>query len=482
MILNLYKNLKNKKISSSELTSHFLKKIKQDKTNSFLTVCEEKAIDAAKKADEKIKKGEQKFLTGIPLGIKDNICTKGVRTTCASKILENYVSPYDATVIAKLKASDFVMLGKLNLDEFAMGGSNENSAFGAVKNPVNLEYVPGGSSGGSAASMKAGLVCGTLGSDTGGSVRLPASYCGVVGLKPTYGRVSRYGLVAFASSLDQIGPITSSVEDSALILQEIAGLDSFDSTSAPFEVENYLEKIKENLNLKKKFKIGLPKEYFLDAINSDVRDVVQNVIEELKKQGHEFYEVSLPHTEYSVAVYYILAVSEASSNLARFDGVRYGVRLGSDEGLIEMYKKTRALFGEEVKRRILLGTFSLSAGYYDAYYKKACQIRRLIKNDFDEVFKKVDVLLTPVAPTTAYKIGEKISDPLKMYLNDILTIPVNLAGLPAISVPAGRSAVNGLPIGVQFIGDSFQESKILTLGKIVEDSIYKEEVHHELSI
>lgn len=477
MILDLHEKLKSKKISATELAKHYLTRAKSDKTNSYITLSENEALENAKSADAVIAKGEQKTLTGIPLGIKDVLCTKGVRTTCASKILGEYKPPYDATSIAKLKSQNMVMLGKLNMDEFAMGGSNENSAFGAVKNPVNLDYVPGGSSGGSAAAVKAGIAAATLGSDTGGSVRLPASYCGVVGLKPTYGRISRYGLVAFASSLDQIGPMTVNVDDSAILLSAMAGKDPMDSTCAPRPTEDFLSQANALLGSKKKFKIGLPKEYFIGGLQSEVQKSIDDVKAALEKDGHSFTQVSLPHTQYAVAVYYIVAVSEASSNLARFDGVRYGSRKGGEEGLSQLYKQSRAQFGEEVKRRIILGTYALSAGYYDAYFRKACQVRRLMKNDFDEAFKQVDILMTPTAPTTAYKIGAMTKDPLEMYLNDILTIPTNLAGLPGISVPCGRDA-KGLPIGVQFLAPQFEETRILAAGKMVESLVYKEEVNH----
>ncbi|MGE4233887.1 MAG: Asp-tRNA(Asn)/Glu-tRNA(Gln) amidotransferase subunit GatA [Bacteriovoracia bacterium] len=474
MISKLHEKLKSKKISSLEITQSLLKKVKSDSTNSYILVCENEAIESAKRADERIQKnGFLSKLDGVPLGIKDILCTKGIETTCASKILKGYVPPYDATSIALLKKTGMVMLGKLNMDEFAMGSTNENSAYGAVKNPVNPQYVPGGSSGGSSAAVKAGLAFATLGTDTGGSIRLPASYTGIVGIKPTYGLVSRYGLVAFASSLDQIGPMANTVEDCSIVLSEIAAHDPMDSTSIPtIQKIDYASEVKKQES--RKFKIGIPKEYFVEGgLQSEVAQAVENVRKALEKAGHKVVEVSLPHTPYSVAVYYILAVSEASSNLARFDGVRFGARQASEEGLVSMYKKTRSLFGEEVKRRILLGTFALSSGYYDAYYRKACQVRRLIKNDFDSAFKDVDVILGPVSPTTAFKIGEKINDPLKMYLNDILTIPANLAGLPGISVPAGRDA-NGLPIGVQFIGNTLSEVDVLSCASFVEKNVYRE--------
>ncbi|MEW6057269.1 MAG: Asp-tRNA(Asn)/Glu-tRNA(Gln) amidotransferase subunit GatA [Bdellovibrionota bacterium] len=475
MIRQIHEKLRSKKISSVELTQHYLKRVKGDRTNSYITVCEQEALEAARSADQVLSQGKGGVLTGIPLGIKDILCTRGIKTTCASKILGDYEPPYDATAVARLKERGAVILGKLNMDEFAMGGSNENSAYGPVKNPVHLEYVPGGSSGGSAAAVKAGLAVATLGTDTGGSIRLPAAYTGVVGLKPTYGCVSRYGLVAFASSLDQIGPMGVDAGDCAALLSAIAGHDENDSTSIPRPSQDWEGAME--ASAKKKFTIGVPKEYFVGGLQKEVAASIDQVMGALKKAGHSIVEVSLPHTEYSVAVYYIVAVSEASSNLARFDGVRFGVRQASDRSLTEMYKQTRALFGEEVKRRIILGTFALSAGYYDAYYKKACQVRRLIKQDFDDAFSKVDLLLAPVSPSTAFKLGDKIADPLQMYLNDIFTIPVNLAGLPGISVPAGRDS-KGLPIGFQFIGKHFGESELLAMAKFVEENVYKEEVDH----
>lgn len=475
MLLALHEKLKSRKISSTELAKHYLKRIKSDQTNSFITVAEDHALAMAAKADERLNKGVAQTLTGIPLALKDVLCTKGLRTTCASKILADYHPPYDATVVARLRESGAVFLGKLNMDEFAMGSSNENSAYGSVKNPVNLAHVPGGSSGGSAAALKAGLAAATLGTDTGGSVRLPAAYTGVVGLKPTYGLVSRFGLVAFASSLDQVGPMGATVEDTAVLLSAISGHDVFDSTSAPRSSIDYVAALREAGS--RKYRIGLPKEYFIGGLQKEVAAAVDQVVAALKKAGHEIVEVALPHTKYSVATYYIVAVSEASSNLARFDGVRFGARLGGDRSITEMYKQTRSLFGEEVKRRIVLGTYALSSGYYDAYYKKACQVRRLIKQDFDQVFQKVDLILAPVSPTTAFKLGDKNDDPLKMYLNDIFTIPVNLAGLPGVSVPAGRDSA-GLPIGLQFIGKHFGEPEILAMAKFVEDQVYKEEVDH----
>lgn len=395
-------------------------------------------------------------LAGVPVSIKDNISVSGLETTCASKILKGYVAPYDATVISKLKTSGAAILGQCNMDEFAFGSSSESSAFGSVRNPWNLEYVPGGSSGGSAAAVAADMTCAALGSDTGGSIRQPAAFCGVVGLKPTYGRVSRYGLIAFGSSFDQIGPITKTVEDSALLMNVLAGHDSKDSTSAPNPVPDYTQALKRDV---KGLRIGLPKEYFIKGIDPEVEKAVRAAADILKKLGAEIKTVSLPHTEYSVAVYYIVAVAEASSNLGRFDGVEYGLR-ASNEDLKKLYFESRSQgFGHEAKRRILLGTFVLSAGYYEAYYLKGQKVRTLIRQDFEKAFKEVDLILTPTAPTAAFKIGEKSSDPLAMYLSDIFTIPVNLAGVPAISVPCGVTSA-GLPIGMQLIGRPFEEETI----------------------
>ena len=460
--------LRNKEVKSIEVTEQYLDKIEKlnREINAYITICEEIAIEEAKKADEKIEKGEIKSLTGIPLSIKDLICTKGIRTTCASKMLHNYIPTYNATVYEKLLQQNIVTLGKTNMDEFAMGSSNETSYFGPVRNPHDYERVPGGSSGGSAAAVAANMCAGSLGSDTGGSIRQPASFCGVVGLKPTYGRVSRYGLVAFASSLDQIGPITKNVEDCAILLQAISGYDEKDSTSVNIEVPNYTEGLKKECL--KGLKIGVPKEYFISGINEEVKNCIENALKLIEKEGAEIIEISLPHTEYAVATYYIIAPAEASSNLARYDGVKYGYRAENYSDLIDMYKKTRAEgFGAEVKRRIMIGTYALSAGYYDAYYLKAAKVRNLIKKDFADAFKQVDVIMCPVAPTTAFKIGEKIDNPLEMYLNDIFTIPVNLAGLPGISIPAGKDSKN-LPIGLQIIGDYFKEDRLLNVAYNVE--------------
>lgn len=439
----------------------------EGKVQAFLTLDEENARNKAKQLDEKLAGGDSTgILFGMPIGIKDNIVTKGVRTTCASKILENFDPIYDATVMQKLHHAETVMIGKLNMDEFAMGGSTETSHYQRTYNPWNLDYVPGGSSGGSAAAVAAGEVPFTLGSDTGGSIRQPAAYCGVVGLKPTYGRVSRFGLVAFASSLDQIGPITRNVEDNAYLLQAISGVDPYDSTSANLPVPNYVEQLTGDV---KGLRIAVPKEYLGEGVQESVRNAILETLKVLEKLGATWEEVSLPHSKYGVATYYLLASSEASSNLARFDGIRYGYRAQGAENLIDLYKKTRSEgFGDEVKRRIMLGTFALSSGYYDAYYKKAQQVRTLIKQDFDKVFEKYDVIIGPTAPTPAFKIGAQIDDPLTMYANDLLTIPVNLAGVPGISVPCGFD--NGLPIGLQIIGKHFDEATVYRVAHAFEQA------------
>ncbi len=457
----IHTKLANKELSVSEMVQASLNRIAavDGKVQAFLTLNTENALADAKKMDERLAAGgnERGLLFGLPAGIKDNIATEGLKTTCASKLLANYQPIYDATVAQKLKSADAVTIGKLNMDEFAMGGSNENSAFHATRNPWNLDYVPGGSSGGSAASVAAGEVYFALGSDTGGSIRQPAAYCGVVGLKPTYGLVSRFGLVAFASSLDQIGPVTQNVEDSAYVLQAIAGHDPLDSTSADVEIPDYTSALTGDI---RGLRIAVPKEYLGEGVDAKVRERIMEALRTLESLGAVWEEVSLPHTDYAVAAYYILASSEASSNLARFDGVRYGVRTMNADNLLEMYEKTRSEgFGPEVKRRIMLGTYSLSSGYYDAYYLKAQQVRTLIKRDFEQVFEKYDVIIGPTAPTTAFKIGEQINDPLTMYLNDILTIPVSLAGVPAISIPCGFA--DGLPVGLQLIGKYYDESTVL---------------------
>ena len=465
----LHKQLREKEITVTDLVDASYKRIQQvdDKVKAFLTLDEENARVYAKQLDEALlEKSEKGLLYGLPIGIKDNIVTKGLRTTCASKLLANFEPVHDATVMGKIRSSEAVMIGKLNMDEFAMGSSNENSGFFRTRNPWNTDYVPGGSSGGSAASVAAGEVLFSLGSDTGGSIRQPASYCGVVGLKPTYGRVSRFGLVAFASSLDQIGPITRTVEDNAYLLQTIAGYDKMDSTSANVDVSDYLSALTGDVQ---GLKIAVPKEYLAEGVNEEVKAKILEALKVLEGLGATWEEVSLPHSKYAVATYYLLASSEASANLARFDGVRYGVRSDNAENLIEMYKESRSTgFGDEVKRRIMLGTFALSSGYYDAYYKKAQQVRTLIKKDFDDVLAKYDVIIGPTAPTTAFKIGEKVDDPLTMYANDILTIPVNLAGVPAISIPCGLS--NGLPVGLQIIGKHFDESMVYKVAYAYEQA------------
>jgi aspartyl-tRNA(Asn)/glutamyl-tRNA(Gln) amidotransferase subunit A len=429
-----------------------------DKVKAYLTVTGDAAVAAAEKADREFKAGTAGSpVLGIPVAIKDNMCTQGTRTTCASKILGNFVPPYDATVVARLKAAGYVMPGKLNMDEFAMGSSTENSGFFITRNPWDLERIPGGSSGGSAAAVAAGECIAALGSDTGGSIRQPAACCGVVGLKPTYGRVSRYGLVAFASSLDQIGPITKDVTDAAILLNLLAGHDPKDSTAAEVPVPDFTKALAKDV---KGMKVGIPREYFIEGMDPEVDKAVRDAVRTLEGLGAAVVEVSLPHTGYAVATYYILATSEASSNLARYDGVKYGFRASGAKDLLDMYLKSRSQgFGPEVKRRIMLGTYALSAGYYDAYYKKGQQVRTLIKRDFDEAFGSVDVIATPTAPTAAFKIGEKSADPLQMYLSDIFTISVNLAGIPGMSLPCGFTK-NGLPIGLQLLGRHFDEGSI----------------------
>lgn len=465
----LHDMLMRKDITAKELTEDVFSRIDavEDTIKAYLTQTRENALTQAENVDTKIARGEEiSFLEGIPGAIKDNICTKGVRTTCASKMLENFVPPYDATVMKKLDAQNPVILGKLNLDEFAMGGSTENSAFYPTRNPWNVDCVPGGSSGGSAASVAAGTAVWALGSDTGGSIRQPASFCGVVGMKPTYGRVSRFGLIAFASSLDQIGPVARDVTDCAHLLNIIAGYDKNDSTSINSSAPDYTKALKNDV---KGLKIGLPKEYFTAGMDADVEKAVRAAIAQLEALGAQVVEVSMPHTQYAVSAYYLIAPAEASSNLARYDGVSYGARVAGAD-IVEMYKKTRSeKFGEEVQRRIMLGTYALSAGYYDAYYLQALKVRTLVKQDFDRAFEKVDVLVAPTAPTPAYKIGEMISDPMQMYLQDICTIPVNLAGVPGISVPCGFSS-GGLPIGLQIIGKPLGEETLLRAAYTFEQS------------
>ena len=449
-----------KKISAAELTADIFSRVEEveNKIGAYLTLTRDKAEATAKLVDEKISRGEKIFpLEGIPCAIKDNICTKGIRTTCASKILENFVPPYDATAYQKLLAHNSVIVGKANLDEFAMGSSTENSGFHTTHNPRDLERVPGGSSGGSTAAVAGGEAIFALGSDTGGSIRQPASFCGVVGLKPTYGRVSRYGLVAFASSLDQIGPITRDVTDCALVMNAICGHDEMDSTSTAAPVPDFTKSLVADV---KGLKIGLPKEYFVKGIDPEIESAVRNVAKKFESLGAEIFEISLPHTEYAIATYYLIAPAEAATNLERYDGVSYGARVdGSD--VVEMMTNTRTeKFGEEVKRRIMIGNYALSAGYYDAYYLKALKVRTLIQKDFTDAFEKLDLILTPTTPNVAFKIGEMVSDPLKMYLQDICTVPVNLAGLPGISVPCGVTK-NNLPIAFQLIGKALDEETII---------------------
>jgi aspartyl-tRNA(Asn)/glutamyl-tRNA(Gln) amidotransferase subunit A len=434
-------------------------------------VTAEHALEQARQVDAKIAAGEEiGLLAGIPIGIKDNMCTKGIPTTCASKILENFVPPYESTVTQKLKDAGAVMVGKTNLDEFAMGGSTENSAYHATANPWDLSRVPGGSSGGSAAAVAAGECTVAIGSDTGGSIRQPASFCGVVGLKPTYGLVSRYGLVAFASSLDQIGPFGRTVEDTAILLNAIAGYDANDATSLKVEIPDYVKTLRPDLQPRGRIKIGVIKETFGEGADAAVEQAVMKAIDQLQTLGAEIHVISCPRFRYGLPTYYIIAPSEASANLARYDGVKYGVRVADADNLLSMYKKTRAAgFGKEVKRRIMLGTYALSAGYYDAYYLKAQKVRTLIKQDFDAAFEKVDMLVCPTAPTTAFKAGEKTEDPLSMYLGDLMTIPVNLAGLPGISVPCGFDE-QGLPIGMQLIGKVLREDQLLQVAYAYEQS------------
>jgi len=450
-------------------TQQYLSTISRRKNlNAFLSVFEDEALSHARSVDKKIRSGNAGPLAGMVVAVKDVICMKGKKTTCGSKVLENYEAIYDAAVIEKLRAADAIVIGKTNMDEFAMGSSTENSAFGPVKNPIDETRVPGGSSGGSAVAVAGGMSSTSLGSDTGGSIRQPAGLCGIFGMKPTYGRVSRYGLVAFASSFDQIGPFANSARDIAHILKVIAGHDDRDSTSAKISVPDYLAAMNREV---KGMKIGLPKEYFNEALNPEIRSVLEKRIAQLKDHGAEFIDVSLPHSEYTIATYYILVTAEASSNLARYDGARYGYRSQKVKNLSDMYIKSRSEgFGAEVKRRIMLGTYVLSAGYYDAHYRKAQKVRRLIQNDFFDAFKKVDCLMTPISPTTAFKFGEKVDDPLQMYLSDIYTVSANLAGIPGISVPAGVDRQN-LPVGLQLLGKQFDESTLLKVADFLEQQI-----------
>jgi aspartyl-tRNA(Asn)/glutamyl-tRNA(Gln) amidotransferase subunit A len=474
-IHELQKRLKAREISSRELVESVYRRIEKidPKIRAYLTMTRELAFSQAEAADQQFAKGLPTYaLTGIPLAIKDNFCIQGIKTTCASKILENYISIYNATVIEKLQAVGSVILGKTNMDEFAMGSSTENSAFAITKNPWNLECIPGGSSGGSAAAVAADECVAALGSDTGGSIRQPAACCGVVGLKPTYGRVSRYGLVAFASSLDQIGPITKDVRDCAILMNAIGGHDPLDSTSADLAVPDFTQSLGKSIE---GLRVGIPKEFFIEGMDPEVESRVREAIRAIEKLGAKVQAISLPHTEYAVATYYILATAEASSNLARYDGVRYGYRTKDSKDLLEMYMKSRAEgFGPEVKRRIMLGTYVLSSGYYDAYYLKAQKVRTLIRQDFLEALKPsqsggVDVIMVPTAPTPAFRIGEKTQDPLQMYLSDIFTISVNLAGIPAIALPCGFSKA-GLPIGMQILGRPFDEETVLSTAYAYEQA------------
>ncbi|NEU31700.1 Asp-tRNA(Asn)/Glu-tRNA(Gln) amidotransferase subunit GatA [bacterium LRH843] len=461
--------LQNKEVKISELVDESYKRIAEvdEKVKAFVTLNEEKARAKAQELDEAFDASSDRgVLFGLPIGLKDNIVTKDLRTTCSSRMLENFDPIYDATIVEKLEDANTITIGKLNMDEFAMGSSTEKSAFQVTKNPWNLDHVPGGSSGGSAAAVAAGMVPFALGSDTGGSIRQPAAYCGVVGMKPTYGRVSRYGVVAFASSLDQVGPVTRNVEDSAYLLQTIAGLDKRDSTTADVEVPDFLSALTGDV---KGLKIAVPKEYLGEGVQEEVKASVLAALKVLEEKGATWEEVSLPHSKYAPATFQIVASVEAASNLARFDGVRYGHRSDNAKNLLDLYKQSRAEgFGDEVKLRIILGTHAVSTGYFDAYYKKAQQVRTLIKQDFDQVFEKYDVIIGPTTPTPAFKIGENMADPLTMYANDILTIPVNLAGVPAISVPCGFQ--EGLPLGLQIIGKHFDESTVYRVAHAFEQA------------
>ena len=457
----LMEKLEKNELTSEEITKAYVERIneKEKDVKAFVTTTCDEALEKAKEIDSKKKSGEKmNSFAGIPIGIKDNMCTKGVRTTCSSRMLEDFIAPYDATVVEKLNDEGIISLGKLNMDEFAMGASTEYSYFKKTSNPWNLNTVPGGSSGGSAAAVAAELVPWALGSDTGGSIRQPASFCGVVGLKPTYGLVSRYGLVAFASSLDQIGPITKDVRDAAMLLNIIAGHDERDTTSYDMPKKDYTKALKNDV---KGMKIGIPKEYFGEGINEEVKAKLQEAIETYKKMGAEVEEFSLDIAEYALATYYIIACAEASSNLGRFDGIRYGYRTENFSNLKELYRNSRSEgFGPEVKRRIILGTYVLSSGYYDAYYKKAQQVRTLVKKEFDKAFEKYDVLLTPTSPTVAFEIGTRSNNPLEMYLADICTVSINIGGLPGISIPCGVNS-EGMPIGMQLVGNKFEEEKII---------------------
>jgi len=453
--------LRKGEISSVELTRAILDRISElePRIHAYLALDGEQSISDAEKADQRRIRGDNTPLLGIPVSIKDNICTRGIKTTCGSRILSDFIPPYDATVVTKLREAGAVLIGKTNMDEFAMGSSTENSAFQVTRNPWDTGRIPGGSSGGSAAAVAADSVPLALGSDTGGSIRAPASYCGVVGVKPTYGRVSRYGLVAYGSSLDQIGPIAGNVRDSALVLNAIAGYDPRDSTSAELPVPDYTAACGREI---RGLKIGVPREYFVPGMDPEVQNLVKTAVQKLEELGAECVEISLPHTDYAISCYYICAMAEAGSNLARYDGAHYGYRTRDADNIIDMYSRTRAEgFGTEVKRRIMLGTYALSAGYYDAYYLKALKVRTLIKRDFDRAFEKLDLIATPVTPTAAFKIGEKTADPLLMYLSDIFTISLNLAGMCGLSVPCGFTG-SGLPVGLQLISDIFREETLFS--------------------
>jgi aspartyl-tRNA(Asn)/glutamyl-tRNA(Gln) amidotransferase subunit A len=465
-VTEIIHGLENGTFSSQELTKAYLSRIDKldSKINSFITVCPEQALQDAKKADKRREAGTANKLTGVPYGNKDIFCTKGIRTTCGSKMLDTFISPYDATIVERLNAQGMVMLGKTNMDEFAMGSSNETSFYGRVNNPWNIDCVPGGSSGGSAAAVSAGFVPVATGSDTGGSIRQPAAFCGISGLKPTYGRVSRYGMIAFASSLDQAGPMGRSVEDLAHMLEPMSGYDPRDSTSSTATTEDYCTNLEHTLEGKR---IGLPKEYFTKNLDFKVESVVEAAIKEFEKLGAKIVEISIPTTPLSIPAYYVISSAECSSNLSRYDGVRYGHRCELPADINDMYQRTRSEgFGEEVKRRLLTGTYVLSSGYYDAYYRKAQQIRRLIKNDFSSIFKQVDAVVSPTTPTTAFMAGQHLDNPINMYLGDCFTVAANLAGLPALSIPAGFA--DGMPVGLQLIGSYFQESTILTLGHMFQ--------------
>ena len=472
-LCDLVDKIKNKKLSSKEITEAFINRSKKSsKLNSYITDNFDNALNSAKEFDEK--PDFNKKIPGIPLAVKDLFCTKNLRTTAGSKILENFIPTYESTITQNIIDHGGIIIGKLNCDEFAMGSSNETSNYGNVQNPISENLVPGGSSGGSSAALAAKLTPATIGTDTGGSIRQPASFTGTVGLKPTYGSCSRYGIVAFASSLDQAGPMTHDVKDCALLLEVMSSFDTKDSTSVEFTRGNYLNDLNENIKGKK---IGIPKEYKVDGMPKEIEDLWEKGIKIIKDNGGDVIDISLPNTNYALPTYYIVAPAEASSNLARYDGVKYGFR-SKGENLIDMYEKTRSEgFGDEVKRRIMIGTYVLSSGYYDAYYLKAQKVRRLIKNDFDEAYKKVEAILTPSTPSSAFKIGEKLNDPVSMYLNDIFTVPINLAGLPAISIPAGHDN-NGFPLGLQIIGKAFDEQNILNIAYSIEKNIgYKNHIN-----